>query len=181
MRFPPIPPTEWTAEQRAVAEQIIEGPRGQLRGPFIPLMHSPGLAARVQQLGAYLRFDTAIPRDLIEIAILLTARHYDCGYIWQSHRPQALAAGVAQDIVTAIAARRSPVDLAPPQAVLVGLCGELLERNQVAATTFELAVQQWGAKGAMDLAGLVGYYGLLAMVLNVSATPQTGGGDPFGG
>jgi 4-carboxymuconolactone decarboxylase len=40
-RMPPIPDAEMTAAQRAVAQELVSGPRGKLAGPFVPLMRSP--------------------------------------------------------------------------------------------------------------------------------------------
>ena len=179
MRFPPIPEADWTAEQRAFAAGIVAGPRGRLRGPFVALMHSPGLAARVQEVGAYLRFGTALPKDLIEIAILVTARHYDCGHIWRSHREQALALGVEPQLIAALAARRAPDAANPQQTTVIEFCGQLLGHNRVETPTFDAAVANWGRQGAIDLAGLVGYYGLLAMVLDTAQDPDTTESDPF--
>lgn len=173
MRFPIIAEAERSAEQQAVADAIAGGPRGQLRGPFLPLLHSPGLAAQVQALGAYLRFDSALPKDLIEIAILMTARRHECGYIWQSHRRQALAAGVAPDVIAAIAGRAAPELAEEGATLIIAFCGELLADNQVSNAIFERAVAAWGRNGVLDLTGVVGYYGLLSMVLNVAA-PRNG-------
>jgi 4-carboxymuconolactone decarboxylase len=46
-RFPIIPPEQWTDAQRRVAQEIAAGPRGEIRGPFLALIHSPEVAARV--------------------------------------------------------------------------------------------------------------------------------------
>ena len=179
MRFPRIDQSEWSDAQRRVAAEIMSGPRGELRGPFVPLIHSPELASHIQQLGAYLRFHTGIGDDVLEIAILHVARHHDCPNIWESHRRLALKAGVASDIIGAIARRERPRDLTPDRDLVVSICVELLGSNALGDRTFELAVARWGRKGVMDLAGLLGYYGMLAVVLNVSKPPLEPGSVPF--
>ena len=35
-RLPPIPPEQWTEDQRRYAQEIIDGPRKGLISPFIP-------------------------------------------------------------------------------------------------------------------------------------------------
>jgi 4-carboxymuconolactone decarboxylase len=55
-RFPAIAPEQWNEEQKKVAAIIAAGPRGEVRGPFLALLRSPGLAHTVQQVGEYLRF-----------------------------------------------------------------------------------------------------------------------------
>jgi hypothetical protein len=50
-RFPKLTPETMNAAQREVAAEITAGPRGEVRGPFIALLHNPELARHVQRLG----------------------------------------------------------------------------------------------------------------------------------
>ena len=74
-RLPRIPQEQWTDEQRKVAADIAAGPRGELRGPFIALLRSPGVAGPMQELGEYLRYRSPLDRRLAEMATLMAARH----------------------------------------------------------------------------------------------------------
>jgi 4-carboxymuconolactone decarboxylase len=179
MRFPRLDENAMSDAQRRVAAEIASGPRGELRGPFVPLIHSPELASHIQRLGAYIRFGTGIGEDVLEIAILHVARHSDCPNIWESHRRLAIKAGVPRAVIGAIARRERPENLGSDQALVVTICKELLETNMITDATFERAVARWGRKGVMDLTALCGYYGLLAMVLNVSRPPLEPGSAPF--
>ncbi len=180
MRFPPLPPDAWSAAQRSVAEAIMSGPRGELRGPFVPLLHSPELAGHVQGLGAFLRFGTEIPDDLLEIAVLMTARRFDCPHIWVSHRVLAAKAGVDDAVILAIRDRQHPHGLTDDAAAVVDFCAELARDNAVSDATFARVEQRFGKKGAIELAGVCGYYALLAHVLNVAQPPLPEGAEPFG-
>ena len=179
MRFPRLSEAQWTKAQRKVAGEIAAGPRGQLRGPFVPLLHSPELASRIQKLGEYLRFDSQLPTDLIEIAILHIARHFECAHIWQSHREQALKARVPSAVIAAIAARELPSKLTNDQETVVLFCRDMLAGNKVSPAVFERAKARFGHKGVMDLTGVCGYYTMLAMVLNVAEQPLPEGSVPF--
>ncbi|MGD0025582.1 MAG: carboxymuconolactone decarboxylase family protein, partial [Xanthobacteraceae bacterium] len=72
----------FTPEQRALAESIKSGPRGQfkLAGPFAVYLQAPGFGELAQQLGGHLRFKTSVPPRLSEFAILVTARHWKAQY-----------------------------------------------------------------------------------------------------
>ena len=179
MRFPRMTEDDMSPAQRTVAAAIAAGPRGELRGPFVPLIHSPELTSRVQALGEYVRFGSELPADLLEIAVLLVARHFDCPNIWVSHSRLAKAAGVSGDVIAAIAASLRPGQLTPDQTVVVDFCAQMLADNKVAAPAFDAALQRWGRKGVMDLAGACGYYTMLAMVLNVAEPPLPAGAVPF--
>jgi 4-carboxymuconolactone decarboxylase len=179
MRFPPIPPEQWNDAQRTVASAIMSGPRGELRGPFVPLLHSPGLAAHVQGLGEYIRFGTGIPDDVLEIAILMTARKRECPHIWASHSRLASKAGVSEAIIDAIRQRNLPDGDERVIAVSL-LCHDLLETNRIGDAAYQRAEQLWGKQGVMDIVATCGYYGLLAMVLNTAAGADNPTDQPAG-
>jgi 4-carboxymuconolactone decarboxylase len=179
MRFPRIPEAEWTPEQQRVARDIATGPRGELRGPFVPLIYSPELAARVQSVGEYLRFDTELPDELLEIAVLVTARHFRCANIWHSHRALALKAGLDRNIIAAIAADRRPDSLPERHAEIYDFCVELTHNNAVSDTTFDRLVARWNRATLVDVIGICGYYAMLAMVLNAANVALPDGAIPF--
>lgn len=181
MRYPPIPREQWTKEQQEVAAAIVSGPRGELRGPFIPLLHAPALAAKVQELGEVIRFKTSIPDALLEIAVLMTARHHDCANIWESHALLGTKAGVSRDIMANIAVRSRPASLTSDEALVYDFCSELLGAHKVGDATFDRIAGRWGRKGAMELAGICGYYGMLAAILNAAERPLVAPASvPFG-
>src|ERR1017187_6265935 len=73
-RMPPIPADKMTDAQKKAAAEITAGPRGQLVGPFIPLLRSPEFMSRLQKTGEYLRYNSKLGPRLNEFAILVTAR-----------------------------------------------------------------------------------------------------------
>ena len=73
-RIAAVDPEAMTPAQHAAAAVVAAGPRGSVRGPFAVLLNSPGAFAAAQGLGAYLRFESPIPANLRELAILATAR-----------------------------------------------------------------------------------------------------------
>lgn len=171
MRYPPIPREQWTEEQAAVAKAITDGPRGELRGPFVPLLHAPKLAAKIQELGEAIRFGTGIPNHLLELAVLVTARHHDCPNIWESHALLAAKAGLRREIVVAISKRETQPEMMADEALAHRFASELLVGHKVTDDTFAAVVARWGSKGAMELAGICGYYGMLATILNAAERP----------
>jgi 4-carboxymuconolactone decarboxylase len=44
-----------------------------LYGPYVPLLHHPQLAARVEELGGYLKFEGRLPRDRYQFVVLAFA------------------------------------------------------------------------------------------------------------
>ncbi len=64
-----------TPEQLRAAEEFRTLRGVDPFGPFIPLLDSPELMTRVSALGEYLRFRSALPPRLSELAILVTAKN----------------------------------------------------------------------------------------------------------
>src|SRR6204780_4946439 len=95
-RLPELSEDGFTAEQRALAESIKSGPRGQfkLSGPFAIYLHSPAFGELAQKLGGHVRFRTSVPPRLSEFAILCTAQHWKAQYEWFAHAPIAEKQGV---------------------------------------------------------------------------------------
>jgi 4-carboxymuconolactone decarboxylase len=176
-RLPPIPLEDLTPAQQRAAEALTRGPRGALFGPFVPLLRSPELLDRAQRLGEYLRYESSISQRLRELAILLTARHFGQRYEWHVHAPVAVQAGLAAPVIAAIAARRRPETMQTDESVIYEFCTQLHERHAVSDAAYAAALGLIGERGVMDLCGVCGYYGLLALVMNVARTPLPPGSD----
>lgn len=158
---------EMNEEQGRIADEIAAGPRGAVRGPFQPWLRSPTLADRAQKLGAFCRFDTSLEARLSELAILVTARHWTAQYEWYAHAPIALEAGLAEAIIEAIRTRRTPEFSHPDEALVYRFASEYYASHRIDAATYAEAVQRFGEHGVVELVGIMGYYGLVAMTLNV--------------
>ena len=170
-RLPPVPREAMTPEQQRAADELVRGRRGALFGPFVPLLRSPELLDRTQRLGEYLRYDSAVPARLRELAILVTARHFRQAYEWHVHAPAAESAGLAPAIIAELAAGRRPQSLGDDEAVVHDFCSELHTRHEVDDARYAAALALLGERGIVDLCGICGYYGLLALVMNAARTP----------
>jgi 4-carboxymuconolactone decarboxylase len=133
----------------------------------------------VQKLGEYLRFGTRLPNDLLELAVLVTARRFGCPNIWHSHRALALTAGLAPTIVAALAAGRRPEPMSDDEAMVFDFAHQLVGNLAVGDQAFDRVAARWDRATAMDLTGVCGYYTLLAMVLNTAQVPLPDGAAPF--
>ena len=171
-RMPPISDADMTTEQRqAVAGYAATRNTSVFEGPFVPLLRSPELLDRVQRVGEYLRYRNALPRRLSEMAILIAARHWSQQFEWNIHTADATMAGLADAVITAIAEGRRPSPLEEDEAAVYDFCLELLLNKSVSDATYGRAVAISGDQGVIDLVGLLGYYSLLAMVMNTARTP----------
>ena len=169
-RLPPIPPAQWTDEQRRYAQEIIDGPRGALVSPFVPLLRSPELMGHAQRMGEYLRYRSALGQRLSELAILVTARQWSQQVEWAIHAPIAEHEGIAVSTIAAIACSERPGDMPDDEAAVHDFCVELHRDKAVCDETWSNAVRRFGERGAVDLIGINGYYALLSMLMNAART-----------
>lgn len=170
-RLPPIAPEEWTDAQRACAQEIIDGPRGALISPFVPMLRSPELTGHMQRLGEYLRYRSAIGLRLSELAILIVARHWSQPVEWAIHAPIAAREGIAAQAIADISHGRDPVDLKPDERLVYAFSKTLLDRQDISDALWQAAVEMLGESGVVDLVGINGYYANLAMLMNAARTP----------
>jgi 4-carboxymuconolactone decarboxylase len=165
MRLEIIEPADMTTAQRDLYERIA-GARGAVRGPFNLWLYSPELCDKVEALGKFVRFDSSIPPQLRDLAILVTARHWDSSYMWHSYSKRATEGGIANDVISAIAERRKPPFSRSEDQAVYDYATELLHKHRVSELTFNATVAAVGKVTIVELTALIGNYSMVAMVLN---------------
>ena len=161
-----------------MAAAITAGPRGEVRGPFVALLHHPALAGKIQALGEELRWKSKLPKRLLELAVLVTARRWTCQHEWFMHEKLAREAGLDATIIAAVAERVSPKDMPEEEASVHAFCAEAHASGRVSDATFEAVKSRFGLDGALELLVACGYYSLMAMVLNTAGLPLPGNAQP---
>lgn len=156
-----------TDEQRRVADAIRGGPRGGMRGPFEAWLRSPELADLAQRLGAYCRFGTGLPADVMELAILLTGKHWRAQFEFWAHARLGKQAGLPDAVIEAIRVGEKPALERENLRVVYDVVTEHFATSRLSEATYARAVEVLGEKGLVDVIGIVGYYGLVSMTLNV--------------
>ena len=169
-----------TPSQSAAAQDLLSGPRGAVRGPFAVLLNSPGAFTPVQNLGAYLRYESPLPTRLRELAILVTARHWRQDYEWQAHSVIARQAGLSDAAMDAVAKGLVPDDLSEDERAVFDFCSELHIDKGVCDTNFSRAESLLGSVLVLELCAVCGYYAMLAMVMNVARNPLPSPNSVFG-
>ncbi len=170
-RMPPLPRERLDDAQRAAADALIAGPRKGVKGPFIPLMRSPRLLAPLQKAGEYLRFDSALPRRVSEFATLVVSRQWMQQFEWFTHVPLALQEGTNAETIEALRVGRRPMAMSADEAFVYDFISELTTHGGIGDRTYAECVERYGERGVIDLVGLIGYFTLISMVLNVAHTP----------
>jgi len=165
-RVPFITSREQVPDGGAENYDYIADTRERVTGPYAVLLNSPEVAERVAHLGTYLRFESVLPGPLRELAILTTAREFNCAYEWAAHEPIARREGTRDEAIEAVASNGSLDELTETEALVVRYGRELFRDTHVSNETFRAAQERFGDDGVSDLTVTLGYYSLIASVLN---------------
>ena len=177
-RFAPLTYATMDAAQKKMFESLLAGERRGAGGPFNVLLRSPEMGDLAQRFGASMRFHSSIPPKLNELAIIITARHWTSQFEWYVHRRAAEDAGLARPIIDAIATNRRPAMMDADELAVYDFCTEMLTTKRVGDRAFEAAKARFGERGVVDLIGVMGYYQLVSMLLNVDGYPLPAGVQP---
>ncbi len=154
-------------------DAVAERRGGRVGGPFGVLMHSPAAAERVARVGDHVRFDLDLDPAERELAIIATAREYDVEIEWAGHTRLALEVGVPEATIEVVAQRGDVSRLTKREAEIITYVRELLgPKRRVSEATFKALRDRIGDRTMVDLATLVGYYGMLACALNTFEVPS---------
>src|SRR6266581_17569 len=171
-------PDEMTLEQRGVHDEIVSGVRGRLVGPLRAVIHSPELARRWSRLGEYLRFSTSLPRKLNELAIIVTGRRWNSQIEFLIHAEAARSAGLDPACIEAIRLGEAPAFADQAEAEVYEFARLLLQTGTVDASVHAAVTARWGARGVVELTGVIGYYTMVSMTLNAHEIPIPDGAIP---
>jgi 4-carboxymuconolactone decarboxylase len=155
--------------QRALADAIRSGPRGKIspRGPFAAWMHAPDFGQYAQALGGHCRYKTSLSPRQSEFAILCTARLWRAQYEWFAHEPMALKAGVKEKTIKDLRAGRKPASAPKDERAIYDFIQELYKTRRVGDRNYKRVQTVLGDQGTVELVGILGYYVLISMTLNV--------------
>jgi 4-carboxymuconolactone decarboxylase len=170
-RFPELRPNELDAAQAKIAADLTRGPRGSVRGPYVPLIYSPDLADRMRHLGDFIRFEGVLPPKLKEIVIFTVARHWSVEFMFAIHRDSAAKLGVTQEQIEALARGARPQGLTAQEHAAYEMALELLRTARVGDAAYDAAAAPFDRRGLIELVNFVGYYTTLAMILNTARIP----------
>ncbi len=162
--------TSSTTRSAHCSKSIRSGPRGKgviPRGPFAVWMHSPTVGQYAQQLGGFCRYQTAVSPRLSEFAILCTAKLWRAQYEWFAHAPIAEKAGVKPQTIADLRAGRVPKSAAKDERAIYDFVHELYKTKRVSDPTYKRVSAILGDAATVELVTILGYYSLVAMVLNV--------------
>src|SRR5271166_1837735 len=170
MRLPLLRPSELSADQRPLYDDMRKGieanfkgfiainKAGELIGPWNPWLRFAKFGGPVWELVKSLSTAPKLPKPVREIAILVTGAHFRSAYEIYAHVLVAESRGILDDKIATIVAGQRPGDLTRDEAVAYDLASALVSGGVLPALTYRQAVGLFGVEGTAEFIFLVGLY-----------------------
>ena len=170
-RFPALDVDKLSAEQKKLWEEIGAVRSGSPGGPFLVWMHDPKIAERAHYFGNAVRLECKLGRRLLELAVLVVARHWNAQYVFAAHVPPGIEHGLSPELVEAIRTHRTPVFAQDDERLVYDTVSELLETKRLTDETYERALDALGLDKLIELVTAVGFYMTCSAMVNAFDVP----------
>jgi 4-carboxymuconolactone decarboxylase len=182
-RVSPLSPDELSPEQRPLYDNMKEGIEtsfkgftairsdGALIGPWAAWLAEPQFGKASWDLVRALADKPSLPRNVREIAILVTGAHFKSAYELYAHVLIGEMRGLSDDKISTIVAGQRPIDLTREEAIAYDFTSALISGGTLPELTYQTAVRTFGAHSAAELSYLVGLYALVSITLNTFDIP----------
>jgi 4-carboxymuconolactone decarboxylase len=134
-----------------------------LDGPYVPLMHNPALAQKVEMLGYYMKFESKLPRDVYQFIVLSVGRRTGVAFEWVDHVDSARAAGLPEAVIQALL-RRDPAPLPEPYELLARALDSILAFKSIPGRLQEKLIERFGTAGLVEIVVIGGFYQLIGVI-----------------
>lgn len=178
MRLPLIPPSDLTAEQQPLYDDMKQGiasnfnafktitEDGSLIGPWNAWLHEPQIGAAVWNLTKVMTAEATLPDSERQIAILVVGAHFDAAYEVYAHIAVAEKDGMSDARLSTLVAGCRPNDLSESEGCAYDVAFALVNGGVLPEPCYRQAVALFDQHGANELIYLVGLYCMVSMTLN---------------
>ena len=178
--MPRVKPVSDKSEVPAQYHHVFDGVMevfGQIRGPNSILLLAPAADEPVLKLGNYFRYDSVVKSPEKELAIIAGTREKDCLYVWAAQVAAGRRGGLSEAAIDVVKHRRDTAGLQPHEAEIINYVRQLVRNNRVDQATFDALKDRYGVPWLIEMTTVVGYYGMLAGVVNSFEVDPPADGD----
>lgn len=165
------------AEHAATVDAVLEV-FGTIRGPNSIMLYDPPLAKLTLELGNFFRYKTIVKSPEKELAIITGVREKDCLYVWAAQVAAGKRGGLRDEAIAVVKERREDLSsLTQEERDIVTYVRKLVRTNRVDDGLFNTLKDRYGLEWLIETTTVVGYYGMLAGVVNAFDVPPPPDGD----
>ena len=166
IRVAPLLPEEWNEDvikalTGFVSPELME--KREAGTALGTMARNPKLTRSFLRFNGYLLFNSTLPADLRELAVLRVAHRRGCEYEWVHHVEMAQREGITLEDIELV--QRGEAATAAGRAIITAV-DELETDSNVSDATWAALSEHLDERQRMDLVFTIGCYGLLAMAFN---------------
>ena len=164
-RIKPLPPEQWTEEQKKVCEPIATATGAyNILGIFV--QHWEAFKARREWSAHLLGPGSTIPPRFRELLILRTAFVTPAEYEWAQHKPMARKAGLSDDEIERIKSGGSAPGWTATESALLDMTDDLIRQHTVSDSVWKRLTENLSTQQVFDAISTVGQYLSIALLAN---------------
>jgi 4-carboxymuconolactone decarboxylase len=162
--------TEPDEEQAALLAKSTVATSTEPPNLFKTLVNHPTLMQRVNALGGVFMAKNRLDARTRELAILRVACRTDCAYEHAQHVLLGQRAGLSEQEIARVTQGDTLADWPEGDRLLLVAVDELLDARDLSQETFDAvtAHQDWDTAQTLEFTALVGFYAMLAGVINAA-------------
>jgi 4-carboxymuconolactone decarboxylase len=141
-------------------------PSGYWGGPYDPWFRSPELCHQMRTFGLWFWEKTSLDRGIVELAICVAAWHWQANVEW-THANTAIRNGIPESVLDDVQHGRRPNSDREDILTAYDVSRALLEAKSLSDALYARALAQFSERGITELAGVVGFYTMVAFHLRV--------------
>jgi len=168
----PIDDAEWPTDLEEIRQQFA----GALN-VYRTMAHHPQLLAAWAPLRRHVVKENTLPPRLQELVVLRTAYHAGSRYEWSHHVARGLAAGLSIKEIEAVGWLDPAADLDETERAIIDCVDSLQRQHRLSPELRARVSQHLSVRQVMDLMALVGFYHVLAYIIETFETPLDRGID----
>jgi 4-carboxymuconolactone decarboxylase len=161
------PPSAYDQTQLAELAKSPHRSDGEPLNVFATLSHRPELMRRVNALGGYFPRSSELDDRTRELAILRVAGTLGCPYELHHHRPLGIRAGLTEAELQAAVDASSAHTWPAADRTILALTDALIARTPIDDAAWAALDGVLDDGQRLELLVLVGFYGLIAGVVNI--------------
>lgn len=166
IRVAPLLPEEWDDDVIKALTGFVSPALMEKReaGTALGTMaRNPRLTRSFLRFNGYLLFNSTLPADLRELAVLRVAHRRGCEYEWVHHVEMAQREGITLEDIELVQRGEAATEVG--RAIITAV-DELETDSNLSDATWAALSEHLDERQRMDLVFTIGCYGLLAMAFN---------------
>ena len=180
-RIPPLPPEEWSGEEKRLLEAVPPGLEGRLgeTSIFATFARNPELFKVWLPFGGHLLTAGRLPGHDRELLILRTAVRCRSSYEWGQHVRISLAGGMERATIDRVLEGPGAEGWSEHEAALLRAADELHDRSTISDQTWSTLAKTYDDARLIEATMVVGHYHLVSFAVNAFGVELDEGMEPL--